>query len=112
MRGKESSSKRVQVVKKMIINKNINSFSNLYTANAVMTTKQSNSASRNQKARSFQDEMILSKDAQTFKNMLIKLQTESDVRQDKVDEYSHKIEDGSYNIKAENIAASIIESSF
>ena len=96
----------------MIINNNINAFSNLYTANAVIATKQSNNASRNQKVKSFQDEMIISKEAQTFKDMLKKLKGESEIRQDKVEEYSRKIAEGSYDIGAENIAASIILNRF
>ena len=96
----------------MIINNNVHAFSNLYTANAVMSTKQSNSASRSQKARSFQDEMTISKEAQTFKDMLNKIKRESEVRQDKVEEYSRKIESGSYDIGAENIAASIMSNRF
>ena len=96
----------------MIINNNIHAFSNLYTANAVIATKQSNSASRNQKMKTFQDEMTISKEAQSFKDMLKKLQSESEVRQDKVEEYSHMIETGSYDIGSENIAASIIANRF
>ena len=96
----------------MIINNNIHAFSNLYTANAVTATKQSNSISRSQKIRSFQDEMTISKEAQTFKDMLNKLRRESEIRQDKVEEYSRKIETGSYDIGAENIAASILSNRF
>ena len=96
----------------MIINNNIHAFSNLYTASAVIATKQSNSASRNQKIKSFQDEMTISNEAQTFKDMLKKLQNETEVRQDKVEEYSRMIENGSYNIGSENIAASMISSRF
>ena len=96
----------------MIINNNVNAFSNLYTANAVIATKQSNSASKVQKAKSFQDEMKLSKDVQSFKLMLKKLQGQSEVRQDKVDEYSRKIADGVYDVKSENVAASILLNRF
>ncbi len=96
----------------MIINNNINNFSNLYTANAVIATNQSNDASRNKKIKSFKDEMIISKEAQSFKEMLGKLQGESEIRQEKIDEYSRKIEDGSYDIASENIAASIISNHF
>ena len=96
----------------MIINNNIHAFSNLYTANAVVATKQSNNVSRTEKTRSFQDEMIISKEAQSFKDMLKKLRGESEVRQAKVDEYSRKIEEGSYDIESENIAASIILNRF
>ena len=87
----------------MIINNHINNFSNLYTANAVIATNQSNDASRNKKIKSFKDEMIISKDAQSFKDMLKKLQGESEVRQEKVDVY---------DIESENIAASIIANHF
>ncbi len=96
----------------MIINNNIHAFSNLYTANAVIATKQSENASRNQKARTFQDEMIISQEAQTFKNMLKKIQGESEIRQEKIKEYSRKIEEGSYSVESENIAASIILNGF
>ena len=96
----------------MIINNHINNFSNLYTTNAVIATNQSNDASRNKKVKSFKDEMIISKEAQTFKDMLKKLQGESEIRQEKVDEYSRRIEEGSYDIESENIAASIIANRF
>ena len=96
----------------MIINNNIHAFSNLYTANAVVATKQSSNASRNQKIRSFQDEMVISKEAQSFKDMIKKLQNESEVRQEKVEQYSRMIESGNYDIGSENIAASIISSRF
>ena len=56
--------------------------------------------------------MRLSKEALTFNDMLKKLQKESDVRQDKVEEYSRKIETGSYDIASENIAASILMNNF
>ena len=91
----------------MIIN-NINSFSNLYTANAIVATKQSGNVSRTQKAKSFQDEMMLSKEAISFREMINKIHSESDVRQNKVEEYTQKIADGSYNVGSENIAASIL----
>lgn len=109
--GKESSNK-IWVVKKMIINNNIHAFSNLYTANAVISTKKSNSVSRNQKVRTFQDEMTISKEAQTFNEMVQKIKNESEIRQDKVEEYSRKIADGSYNVASENIAASILSNRY
>lgn len=108
MRQGEQQYTKLQVVKKMIINNNIHAFSNLYSANAVIATKQSNSASRNQKTRSFQDEMTISKEAQTFNEMVQRIKNENEIRQDKVEEYSRRIEDGSYNVASENIAASIL----
>ena len=93
----------------MIIN-NLNSISSLYTSNAVAATKKSDNASK--KVRSFQDEMLISNEAQVFKTMIKKLHNTSDVRQDKIEEYSRKIEEGSYDVKAENIAASILMNRF
>ena len=95
----------------MIIN-NSNNFSNLYTSNALSSTKQTNNVSRTQKTNSFQDEMRISKEAQSFNEMLKKLRGESEIRQDKVEEYSRKIADGSYNVESENIAASILFNQF
>ena len=96
----------------MIINNNIHAFSNLYTANAVVATKKSNSVSRNQKVRTFQDEMAISKEAQTFNEMVQKIKNESEIRQDKVEEYSRKISDGNYNVASENIAASVLSNRY
>ena len=95
----------------MFIN-NASNFSNLYTSNALSSTKQTMKTSRTQKARSFQDEMRLSQEAQSFNSMLKKLRAESDIRQEKVEEYSRKIADGSYNVASENIAASILFNQF
>lgn len=91
----------------MIVN-NVNSAANLYSAGATRY------ASAIMSARSVQkkDELTLSKQAQSFKDMLQKLQGESDVRQDKVDEFEQKISSGNYNVSAENIAASILSVRF
>ena len=40
--------------------------------------------------------------------MLQKLHSESEVRQEKVEEFTQKIESGTYNVPAENIAASML----
>lgn len=94
----------------MIIN-NVSSVSNLYASSAVSSSKYSNSVSG---VRSVQrdDKVIFSNEAQSFKEMLGKLQNTSEVRQDKVDEFEKKIANGTYNVSAENIAASILASRF
>ena len=38
----------------------------------------------------------------------MKLHNEPEVRQDKVDEFTQKVESGDYNVSAENIAASML----
>ncbi len=94
----------------MLIN-NVNSPANIYSSNAVIATRYANSATaaRNVQKR---DEIMLSSTAQTFSDMLKKLQGESEVRQDKVDEFEQKIASGNYDVKSENIAASILLSRF
>lgn len=86
----------------MIIN-NLKPYANLYGATAIGTTKKSAQVSK-----SFKDEMLLSNEAQSFKAMLSKLKNVSEVRQDKVDQYSQMIQNGTYDVKSENIAASLL----
>ena len=88
----------------MPINNSVNSLSNLYQANSFSIARQS----RTQAARSFRDEMMLSAETQTFNDMLRRLRRSSDVRQDKVDEYSARIADGSYFASSTDIAAGIL----
>ena len=88
----------------MFINNSIGSLSSLYQTNAVSSSR----ASRTQTVRSFKDEMKLSAEAQTFSDMLKKLRQTNEVRQDKVNEYSAMIENGSYFASSDDIAASIL----
>ncbi len=94
----------------MIVN-NVNSMANLYSSNAVVATRYSNAATG---ARNIQkrDELSLSKEAQSFSEILKKLRGESEVRQDKVTQYEQQISSGNYNVSAENIAASILLTRF
>lgn len=94
----------------MLIN-NVNSMANLYSSNAAGAVRYSNSATA---ARGIQkrDEITLSKEAQSFSEILKKLHGESEVRQDKVAEFEQKIASGNYNVAAENIAASILSNRF
>ena len=94
----------------MIVN-NLNSMANIYSSNAVVSTRYANSAigARNIQKR---DEISLSKEAQSFSEILKKLRNESEVRQDKVAEFQQKISSGNYHVAAENIAASLLLSRF
>ncbi len=94
----------------MIVN-NLNSMANIYTSNAVVSTRYANAAvgARNIQKR---DEISLSKEAQSFSEILQKLRDESEVRQDKVAEFQQKIESGTYHVASENIAASLLLSRF
>ena len=94
----------------MIVN-NLNSMANIYSSNAVVSTRYANAAvgARNIQKR---DEISLSKEAQSFSEILKKLRDESEVRQDKVAEFQQKISSGNYHVAAENIAASLLLSRF
>ena len=88
----------------MLINNSVGSLSSLYQTNTLNPSR----SNRTQKVRSFKDEMALSTEAQTFSDMLKKLRQTNEVRQDKVNEYSAMIADGSYYASSDDIAASIL----
>ncbi len=91
----------------MIVN-NVHSAANLYSVGA--TRYASSVASK--KAASFKDDFKMSVQAASFKDMLRKIHNEPEVRQDKVEELTRQIESGSYDVSAENIAASILSVRF
>ncbi len=88
----------------MPINNSVNSLSTLYQLNTYSPARQT----RTQAVRSFRDEMMLSAETQTFNDMLRRLRQSSEVRQDKVEEYSARIADGSYFASSTDIAAGIL----
>ncbi|MBQ9480027.1 MAG: flagellar biosynthesis anti-sigma factor FlgM [Selenomonadaceae bacterium] len=87
----------------MLINSNVGSMSSLYQTS---TTKPR--TSRVSAVRSFKDEMALSAEALTFSDALKKMRQMSEVRQDKVDEYSAMLANGSYYASSDDIADSIL----
>lgn len=94
----------------MIVN-NVNSLSNIYSSSATVATRYANTVG-GAKELHRGDKLTLSTEAQSFSEMLSKLQNAPEVRQDKVDEFEQKIANGTYNVAAENIAASILTSRF
>lgn len=92
----------------MFVN-NVNPSAGLYTST-------SNAASRYAAASvgsvQRRDELTLSQQAQSFQDILKKLQNETEVRQTKVDEYTQKIAGGNYNVSSADIAMSILASRF
>ena len=93
----------------MFIN-NVNPAASLYSST-------SNAASRYAAASGIngvqkRDELTLSQQAQSFQDILKKLQNEAEVRQTKVDEYTQKIANGTYNVSSSDIALSILASRF
>ena len=92
----------------MMIN-NLRSVSNLYSPTQTRQTSRANSNANRVQNR---DEFVISKSGQDFGELLGRLQSVSDVRQDRIDELSAQIENGTYHIDAEDIAASILNSRF
>ena len=94
----------------MIVN-NVNSMANVYTSNAIVSSRYANAAigARNIQKR---DQLSLSNEAQSFSEILKKLRGESEVRQDKIAEFEQKISSGTYHVSSENIAASLLYSRF
>lgn len=93
----------------MFVN-NVKPSANLYSSS-------SNAASRYAAASSVgsvqkRDELTLSQQAQSFQEILKKLHNENEVRQTKVDEYTQKIANGTYNVSSSDIALSILASRF
>ena len=92
----------------MIVN-NVNSSTNYYSN--VAATRYSNSIGY---VRGVQksDAFTPSKEAQSFSEMLNKLKSVSDVREDKVSDIQAKIASGQYFVSAQDIATSILANRF
>ena len=88
----------------MFINK-VNSTANYYSnVTAARYTNAATAVRGVQKGEAF----TLSKEAKSFSEMLNKLKTTSEVREDKVNEVQQKISSGQYFVSAENIATSLL----
>ena len=88
----------------MIINGNVQAAAGAYSVSSSSSVKRAASTREVQKS----DEVLLSREGQSFSSMLQKLQNMDEVRGSKVQELSAKVADGSYNVPNENIAASLL----
>jgi len=88
----------------MIINGNVQAAAGAYSVSSSSSVKRAASTREVQKS----DEVLLSREGQSFSSMLQKLQNMDEVRGGKVQELSAKVADGSYNVPDENIAASLL----
>lgn len=59
-----------------------------------------------------QDQIVLSTEAQSFSQVLQKIQSSSDVRSEKVTEYTQQIQDGKYQINGLEIAGKMLNIRF
>ena len=92
----------------MIVN-NVNSSTNYYSN--VAATRYANSIGY---VRGVQknDAFTPSREAQSFSDLLNKLKSTSEVREDKVSEIQQKISSGQYFVSAQDIATSILANRF
>ena len=88
----------------MIINGNVQAAAGAYSVSSSSSVKRAASTREVQKS----DEVLLSREGQSFSSMLQKLQNMDEVRGGKVQELSAKVANGSYNVPDENIAASLL----
>lgn len=97
-----------RVVLAMIINNNLQAIAGAYQLNQ----KNSPKRMQNQNSISFKDEVQLSKNAESFRSAMKKMQNISEVREDKVAFYTNAIESGAYNVPAANIASKMLSAGF
>ena len=89
---------------------NVNPAASLYTSTSNAAARYAAASGVGNVQR--RDELTLSQQAQSFQDILKKLQSEAEVRQTKVDEYTQKIANGTYNVSSSDIAMSILASRF
>lgn len=93
----------------MIINNNMQSILKTYGENkSVKTVKSENKATNISK----QDEVVLSSQAQSFSQVLLKAKNMSDVRGDKVKNLSAEVDSGAYAIDARSIAEKMLSARY
>ena len=93
----------------MIIN-NVNSSAKYYS-NSVGAARYTNATGYVRGAQK-SDAFTPSKEAQSFSEMLNKLKSTPDVREDRVSELQQKISSGQYFVSAQDIAASLLTNRF
>ena len=88
----------------MIVNNNIQSVTTLYGSAQAAHAYRSKGAGK----AAQQDEVVISEAGQSFSDMLQKLRSGDEVRQEKVDAYTQVIESGTYHVDAKDIAAKML----
>ena len=89
---------------------NVNASANLYSS-GLAATRYANSATSVRGVHK-SDEFTPSTEAQNFSEMLNKLKSTSEVRQDKISALQEKIASGQYSVSAETLAASLLTNRF
>ena len=88
----------------MIVNNNIQSVTTLYGSAQAAHAYRSKAAGK----AAQQDEVVISEAGQSFSDMLQKLRSGDEVRQEKVDAYTQGIVNGIYHVDAKDIAAKML----
>lgn len=93
----------------MIVNNNIHSVASLYGAAQPAGTSRSKAAGTQAQQ---DDEVVISEAGQNFSDLLQKLRSGDEVREDKVRDYTRAIESGSYHVDAAAIAERMLDLRF
>ena len=93
----------------MIVN-NVNSSAKYYS-NSVTATRYAGGVSYVRGAQK-SDAFTPSREAQSFSEMLNKLKSTSEIREDRVNELQQQIASGQYNVSSADIAASLLMSRY
>ena len=89
---------------------NVNASANLYSS-GLAATRYANSATSIRGVRK-SDEFTPSTEAQSFSELLNKLKSASEVRQDRVNELQAQIAAGQYSVSSDALAASLLSNRF
>lgn len=88
----------------MIIGNNVQAVAGAYAVNQNRNVRRSEP----QSAVTPRDEIVISREGQSFSSMLKEIKGEDTVRQDKVDYYTQAIRSGQYNVSASDIAGKML----
>ena len=91
----------------MLVNNNsaLQALASLYANDSAKSARR---ARATEGVPSFKDELFISKEAQSFSDMLSELKSMDDVRPDRVETLSQQLTGGHYEVDAENVAASML----
>ena len=92
----------------MLVNNNsaLQALASLYANDSAKGARRTKAA---EDVPSFKDELFISKEAQSFSDMLSELRSMDEVRTDRVEALSRQMAGGMYEVNAENVAASMLD---
>ncbi|MGL6016959.1 MAG: flagellar biosynthesis anti-sigma factor FlgM [Selenomonadaceae bacterium] len=93
----------------MIVDTRVQSVASVYANNALSKQKQATSGTNRTETA---DAVVLSSEAQSFSQVLQRVQAMPEARMDKVAAYTDKINSGEYQVNAKELAGKILDMRF